>query len=126
MYPPHTHTRMIAAPLHAFIDSFHNLPYPPSLQLHLMGPYTLLRLLEPVLLSSSTRIVVAASLTHRLASLPSPKDFLTRWHEGTGPRCKGDLWCCIQSCRAFQGPRRLSCGALVKARASMMGPTELV
>jgi hypothetical protein len=55
-----------------------------------VGPFTLLRRLEPLLLASSTRVVAAVSLLHRLAALDAPADFLTRWHYGTGPRLCDD------------------------------------
>lgn len=60
-------------------------------QLHLVGPFTLLRCLEPQLAAGRARVVFSVSMTHRLATLPSPRDFVGAWHKGTGPRCVGLL-----------------------------------
>lgn len=48
-------------------------------QVNYLGHYTLIRLLEPVLIASApARVVSVSSVTHRLYAIRSPAEFLSR------------------------------------------------
>ena len=81
-------------PLHVLINNagaiYEGEPwYTPSgvgglCQINYLGPFTLTRLLEPLLLKSApSRVVHVSSVTHRFSCIGNPSTFLTNWQQGS-------------------------------------------
>lgn len=57
-------------------------------QVNHLGPYALVRHIEQKLAASKTRVVVVASVTHRIVQIESPETFLYEWLRGQYPHTK--------------------------------------